>query len=180
MFRHSYYAPTLTAHGYLFIFDSRTATHDSDSTQTYPSDPYSEDDIPGYWPEHQPETPPNPNSPPHAAITDEQFADWIDSRLPWNDFRRSIPAFKKHAPPKLCGLPIIHRPFPNYQYMHNTQDPTANPLDASTCISQFHRSGQSWSQYINTFPPPPLLRRHYCSTPHSSTTSLPNKSFTNS
>ena len=62
-YRHSYYAPTLTAHRYLTIFDSRTATHDSDSTHTYPSDPDSEDDIPGYWPEHQPETPPNPNSP---------------------------------------------------------------------------------------------------------------------
>ena len=47
--------------------------------------------------------------------------------------------------------------------MHNTQDPTADPLGASTRISLFHRSGQSWSQYINTLPP--FLRRHYCTTP---------------
>jgi hypothetical protein len=106
LFGHSY-PPTRTAHGHLIIFDSRTATHDSDSTQMYPSDPDSEDDILGYWPaEHLPET-------PHAAITDEQFADWIDSQLPWNDFRRSIPAFK-NMPPELCGPPIIHPPFPNY------------------------------------------------------------------
>ena len=38
--------------------------------------------------------------------------------------------------------------------MPNPPHPTAEPLDASTCISQFHRSGQSWSQYINTSPPP--------------------------
>ena len=58
-YRPSYNAPILTAHGHLTIFDSRTATLNSDSTHTYPSDPDSEDDIPGYWPEHQPETPPN-------------------------------------------------------------------------------------------------------------------------
>ena len=55
-----------------------------------------------------------------------QFADWIDSQLTWDDFRRSIPAFKNMLP-EFCSPPIIHRPFPNYQYMHNTQDPTADP-----------------------------------------------------
>ena len=44
----------------------------------------------------------------------------------------------------------------------------------TTCISLFHRSGQSWTQYIHTLPP--LLRRHYRTPPpppHSNTTTHP-------
>ena len=96
----------------LIIFDARTASH----TLIQPSDQDSEDDIQGYWPEQLPQTPPNPNSPQHAAITDEQFADWFDSQLPWNEFRHSIPAFK-NMPQELCGTPIIYRLFLNYQHI---------------------------------------------------------------
>jgi len=75
---------------------------------------------------------------------------------------RSIPALR-NTPQELCGPPVVHRPFPNYQYMHDHQDRTTDQLDASTRISLFYKSGQSWANYLTTLPP--LFRRHYNAIP---------------
>jgi hypothetical protein len=101
------HTPHTTTSGHLLTFEVRTATHDSDSTPIYPNNSDSDEDHPGYWPEHRDNTPPPSNSPPPAAISDSQLADWVQSQLPWHEFRHSIPELD-NIPDELCGPPNIH------------------------------------------------------------------------
>jgi hypothetical protein len=71
------YPPRPIAAGHR-VFDIRAATQDSDSTPIYPDNSDSSDaDTPHYWPEPTNPTPPLPNSPTPAIITDRQLLDWI-------------------------------------------------------------------------------------------------------
>ena len=54
----SHHTPHTTTNGHFLTFEVRTATHDSDSTPIYPNNSDSDDDHPGYWPEHRANTPP--------------------------------------------------------------------------------------------------------------------------
>ena len=77
------------------VFDIRVANHDSDSTPIYPDSSNSSDgDTPHYWPEVTHPSPPTPNSPPLATITERQLMDWTESQLPWNIFRQQISTYR--------------------------------------------------------------------------------------
>ena len=126
------YPPTRATHEYLLIFDVvRTTTHD----------------IPGCWPEHHSKSPPNSNSPPLAAITDEQFAYWIDSQLPWHEFYRSIPDYCPspipqlliHArPPGLSSRTPRRINLPHLILLTNTTSPTT--VQKGTSPQPYHHN----------------------------------------
>ena len=156
------YPPRPNAAGHR-VFDIRVATHDSDSTPIYPDTSDSSDaDTPHYWPEPTNPTPPLSNSPPPALINDRQLLEWIESQMPWNLFRYRIPTYRD-TPTEFCGPPTLHRELPNSTYMYEYKYPSADNLNASNRISDFMRSGSSWSTYINTLPP--LIRRSYLNMP---------------
>ena len=151
-------------HDYLSTFDVRTATRDSDSTPIYPHDSESDADHPGYWPEHRANTPPPSNSPPPATISDTQLADWVQSQLPWHEFRQRIPALQ-NAPDELCGPPNIPRLYPPHQYMLDHQHGTPDQLGVNDRTHRFYRDPHpnTWTQYITTLRP--LVRRYYNTLP---------------
>ena len=65
------------------VFNIRVATHDSDSTPLYPDSSNSSDgDTLHYWPEVTNPSPPTPNYPPPATITERQLMEWTESQLP--------------------------------------------------------------------------------------------------
>ena len=88
--------------------------------------------------------------------------DWIDSQLPWDIFRQTIPLFRD-TPIELCGPPTLQRDLPNRTFMYAQDAPSADTLDSFNRISAFLRSGLSWSNYLTTLPP--LTRKSYLNMP---------------
>ncbi len=145
------------------VFDIRVATHDSDSTPLYPDSSNSSDsDTPHYWPEVTNPSPPTPNSPPPATITERQLMEWTESQLPWNIFRQQIFTYRD-TPDELSGPPRLHRDLPNRTYMYDHAAPYANTLNSYGRISAFLRSDLPWSTYHTTLPP--FVRRFYLNMP---------------
>ena len=119
------------------IFDARTATQESDSTPIHPDDIDSDEHYPGYWPERCDSTPPPPNSPPVATISNAQLADWTRSQMPWHTFRHRIPELRD-IPDALCGPPHIPRLYPPHQYMLDHQHGTPDQLGVNERTSHFY------------------------------------------
>jgi hypothetical protein len=155
------------------VFDIRTATNDSDSTPIYPDPSDSSDgETPQYWTENKNPTPPPPNSsPPPVLITDRQLMEWIETQLPWNIFRQTIPIYRD-TPIELCGPPRLQRDLPNRTYMHAQAAPYADTLDSFNRISAFLHTGLSSSDYLPTLPP--IIRKFYLNMPPTHSDHLEN------
>ena len=140
------------------VSDIRTATNDSDSTPIYPDPSDSSDgDTPQYWTENTNPTPPPSNSLPPVRITDRQLMEWIESQLPWNIFRQTIPIFRD-TPIELCGPPRLQRDLPNRTHMYAQAAPYADTLDSFNRIS---------ASYTAVYPGPTTSRPYLQSSGNS-------------